>query len=433
MNDTPADGVLTPIGRALLYRLVSVMLHQPGLLRLIGAAHRRWSRLTSFTGMVARRDAVAEAFLRDNSFSNTAHAPNMPAGEFMMGMESGPRHDADRELLARTMPDPALFGQRGGEEARRRTLSLGARADGRFDLIDDYMMWVVWHALREGFGSAAEVLESQVARNATHDSGMLAFFHELRYLGAHLIIGSVAPRAIASRAERSGGALRRHVAATMPALRCAWAHAKPHDDAAVRRNGVGLGWVGHPATVQSCALMMQELFKRPAVYRRLRQRANALGADAWTDADFRAMLRGHVLELMRFRPTFPMLKRDVPRETSVRAGANRLVDIQGGRQLTLLSIGAMFDPAAVSKPNLYWPERPAKTEDRMMHFGFGPRPCVGQLHVVEILVSAATGLLLMPPLRWADPWWSRIGYDGPIVSRMRLRFDGSTTGGTARP
>jgi cytochrome P450 len=209
----------------------------------------------------------------------------------------------------------------------------------------------------------------------------------------------------------------------MPELRCAWAHAKPHEDAAVRRNGVGLGWVGHPASVQSCALMMQELFKRPPVYRRLRDRAQSLGDAVWTDPAFRTMLRGHVLELMRFRPTFPMLKRDVPRETTVRAGEHRRVDIPGGRQLTLLSIGAMFDPKAFSKPDLYWPERHVDAEDEMIHFGLGPRPCVGRLHVVEVLISALTGLLLLPPMRYADPWWSRIGYDGPIVSRMMLGFD----------
>lgn len=423
MEPTPADGVLTPIGRALVYRLVSVLLHQPGLLRAIGAAHRRWSGLSAVTGMVARRDAVAEAFIRVHNFSNTSHAPNMPAGEFMMGMESGPRHTADREFLDRTLPDPALWGLRSGEEARRRIEALRTGGNGRFDLIDDYMVWVVWHGLREGFGSAAEVLEKHVTNDATRANGMLAFFHDLRYLGAHLIVGAIAPRAVASRAERSGGTLRRNVGAAMPELRCAWAHAKPHEDAAVRRNGVGLGWVGHPASVQSCALMMQELFKRPPVYRRLRDRAQSLGDAVWTDPAFRTMLRGHVLELMRFRPTFPMLKRDVPRETTVRAGEHRRVDIPGGRQLTLLSIGAMFDPKAFSKPDLYWPERHVDAEDEMIHFGLGPRPCVGRLHVVEVLISALTGLLLLPPMRYADPWWSRIGYDGPIVSRMMLGFD----------
>jgi cytochrome P450 len=423
MANTSADGLLTPLGRALAYRLISAVLHQPGLLRLVGAAHRRWARLTTLTGMVAGRDAVVEAFLRDNSFSNTAHAPKMPAGEFIMGMESCPRHRADREFLDRSLPEPALFGQRSAEEARARIASLRQRDGGRFDLVEDYMVWVAWSGLREGFGSAAAALESHTACGSARDSGMLAFFHDLRHLGAQLIVGTIAPRPVVARAERSGGALRRHVADTLPALRDAWAHAKPHEDVAVQRNGVGLGWVGHPAMVQCCALMMQELLKRPSVYRRLRERAQALGDAAWTDADFRAMLRAHVLELMRFRPAFPLLMRDVPRETSVRAGENRRIEVPRGQQLKLLAIGAMFDPRAVTQPHRFWPERPDRPEDdQMLPFGFGPRRCVGHLHVLEVLVSALTGLLLLPRLRWADPWWTRIRYDGPIVSRMRLRI-----------
>jgi len=61
---------------------------------------------------------------------------------------------------------------------------------------------------------------------------------------------------------------------------------------------------------------------------------------------------------------------------------------------------------------------------RYLMFGYGDRQCPAKNHAVTILTSALIGLLTLPRLRWADRRGSRIGYDGPMITRIRLRHDG---------
>ena len=193
---------------------------------------------------------------------------------------------------------------------------------------------------------------------------------------------------------------------------------------ALRSNAVGLAWVSHPVTVQGGALVVRELLGRRAVYRGLRADASALGDAVWTDADFRARVRGHVLELMRFRPVFPALARRVPRDTEFVSGARTNPLALAGSSVSVLSLGALFDDAASPDAGSYCPMRRVggKPEPWLtMMFGHGKRQCPAQDVALTILTSALIGLLLLPELTWADGWFSRIGYDGPMVSRMRLR------------
>jgi hypothetical protein len=60
---------------------------------------------------------------------------------------------------------------------------------------------------------------------------------------------------------------------------------------------------------------------------------------------------------------------------------------------------------------------------RYLMFGHGPRQCPAKAHALDILESALLGLLMLPKLRWADDGGERMRYDGPMVSRMRLRLD----------
>ena len=55
-------------------------------------------------------------------------------------------------------------------------------------------------------------------------------------------------------------------------------------------------------------------------------------------------------------------------------------------------------------------------------FGYGDRQCPAKTYAVDILTSALIGLLTLPELRLAHDDGKAIMYDGPLMSRMRVRF-----------
>ncbi len=406
-------------GTAIGYRLVSRLVHQPHLLRMLAGVLRTWPAIARVFPIVARRNAVAAVFEREASFSNAAHAPNLTAGEFAIGMEAGARHREDRAFLHRVLPSQEECAEVCAKEGDRLIKLFAKIPDRTFDLVDDYMVPLAWQPLRRAFGTASGKFESANGRPLPQ------VVDELRILGAQLITGSAATPAVRTRAEAAADGLNRRVESILPMLHNEWARKAPGNDAAVLRNAVGLLWVAHPATVQAGALMMQELLHRPHEYDDLASQARRMGDSRWTEPAFRAVLRGHVLELLRFRPPFPILKRQVPRDTLFDIGTQFPVRVAAGSEMVLLTIGALFDDNAMKCKNaaIYQPGREFNSApDRYLMFGLHERRCIAQHHVVEILISALAGLLALPRLKWADPWVARIKYDGPIICKLRLRF-----------
>jgi cytochrome P450 len=391
--------------------------HQPALLRWAGAAIRRSPFIEGAVPVVVRGTPARRVFQRPASYSNTSHAPNLVAGEFVIGLESGPRHDEERLLASSLLASPGDCGDSARSLARTLTAGFVSSRPVAFDLIDDYLTRTVWAGMRPIFRDAADALEGAPAT----PEALRAFFMEMRYPGAHLIIGGLASPAVQRRAEDHANALRARVRRHLLALSAAWGHPA---DALLERTAVGLLWVGHPATVQAGALVMQELLQRPAVYGPLHDEAARLGESAWTDAAYRLTVRQHVIEALRFRPPFPMLLRDVPRDTEYTLDGKRRLATAAGARVTLVSPAAMFDPegaAAASVCPFHAARAPGPAGPYHLIFGHGPRSCIAQDQVVEILTSALTGLLTLPRLTWRDFGGWRMRYDGPIISRMRLK------------
>lgn len=398
--------------RALSYQGVSAMIHQPAMLRLVAWVARRQPWFGRMVKAAATRADVVSTFERPLAFSSTSHRPNLVAGDFVMGMESGARHSAERHLIDAQFPPAQDFGTHAAMEARRISGKLLSGSAREFDLIDDYMVPLAWQGISGAFGARLPHL-------APNDPMLM----NLRYLGAHLIVGPVATEAVQKRARDSAAAVNAWVRSNIEPLQKAWTHsglAPDRED--VARNVVGMLWVGHPATAQSGALIMQELLARwrdPKVagfVGRVRRHA-----DPWSDPELRDEAKGHVLEALRLRPPFPILTREVRRDTLT--GADGEGSVKGGARYTVMGIGAMSDPAAMRDPQVYRPGRKFKDEhDRHLMFGWGARQCPGRDPVVEILASALLGIVRLPKLRWASPWWRRVQFDGPIISGMRLRF-----------
>jgi len=394
------------------YRGISAIIHQPALLRLIAWAARRQPWFGRLIKAAATRADVVGTFERPLAFSSTSHRPNLIAGDFVIGMESGARHSAERRLIDAQFPPASDFGAHAAAEAREAADALLAGPARVFDLIDEFMVPLAWQGISGAFGARLPQL-------APGDPMLM----NLRYLGAHLIVGPVATEAVQKRARDSAAAVNAWVRSNIEPLRAAWTHgglAPGREE--VARNVVGMLWVGHPATAQSGGLVMQELLARwrdPVV-------AGFVGkvrrhADPWSDPGLRDEARAHVLEALRMRPPFPILTRNVTRDTLTGAGGEG--SVAGGSRYTIMGIGAMSDPAAMRDPQAYRPGRSFEDpRDRFLMFGWGARQCPGRDPVVEILASALLGIVRLPQLRWADPWWRRTRFDGPIISGMRLRF-----------
>jgi cytochrome P450 len=137
-------------------------------------------------------------------------------------------------------------------------------------------------------------------------------------------------------------------------------------------------------------------------------------------------VRDHVLELMRFRPVFPLLVRDVPRDTELETGHSRNAPCAAGAKVGVWSIAALFESRAVRHSGRFHPGRDWGDEKdlRYLMFGYGSRQCPAKDYAVEMMTSALIGLLSLPnsQLRLAREEGKAIVYDGPLMSRMRVRF-----------
>lgn len=404
---------------SLTYRAASGLFHQPLLLRAIAWLLRRSVFLSTALSAVATAEGVRRALGREAAFTHARYEPLLIDGPFLIGLPSGPVHDAKRKCLLGLLPTPAQVAAGTLQCLPAICADVRARvvADGRFDLITDYIVPLTWNAISIAYGAPA-------ARKLAVAPGLL---EAARALGAQLLIGEIAPAAMRQRALRSKELLDQAFAGAMNEaatdMSPPWAAATPNFDER-RRDAIGMLWVGHPATTQAGALNLQELLDRPALYDELRAQA-ALPGNMPDSPAWRATLHAHVLELLRFRSPFPMLARTVPREATYPAGDDKVAKARPGT-LGVLTIGALFDPKAQDRsPRKYDPQRRFHvTNDRWLIFGAGPRHCIAQDQVVEILVTALAGLLSLSPrpLRYAGWPGRRRVYDGPVIVGMPMRF-----------
>lgn len=411
---------------ALFGWLFCQLLRRPRLLRAAAAVLRHWPLLSRLTHVLARRDTVVAAFARSASFSNTAHAPNMVAGEFVIGIQDGPRHDRERKTLAALLISSPAFGEISGELAQARVEAILAAPDRCFDLVTDYLAPLAWKCLQQCLGDAGGAIACDGAPPARAAAVTEQLLRELRHVGAHLLVGSIASPLVQGRAEADAAALNARVAAQLPALRAAREevfNVAADTDRGIQRSGVGMMWVAHPATVQAGGNALIELLARPALYDELRATVAQTDGNPWKNKALRAALAPHVLELLRFRPPFPLLVRDVPRAALLQADDDPPVALKPGASLVLLVIGALFDPAVVPQAADYDVHRRwLHAEDPLLVFGFGPRSCPAKRHVQAMLVSLMIGLLRLPRLSLDGSLRRCAVYDGPALIGLPLRY-----------
>jgi cytochrome P450 len=409
--------------RGLAYGAFCWLNRHPGVLRAIGALLRIWPSMAGRFGQAACAGAVKGVLKRPESFSNTAHEPNMFAGDYIIAMDPGPTYAHDRAVLLSRLNSLNVQGD-ADKEAARLAATLAARtgsaANTAFDLIDDYLIWVTFQAIQPVFGTAADKVAAGVGGNASDQGLLRQYILEIRYVAGQLLGGGLATLPAQRRANVAADCLRARMTAMRVDIETAWnASMLPAD---LERNAVGMAWISHPVTVQSGALVVQELLSRPKTYRSLREMAKQAGATGvWTDCKFRDAVRDHVLELMRFRPVFPLLARNVPRDTAFETGGRKDAQCHAGGRVGIWSIAALFDSDAVDDSRRFCPHRKWRDEElRWLMFGYGDRHCPARHYAVEIITSALIGLLTLPELQLTGR--KAITYDGALMSRMGIRF-----------
>lgn len=429
MKITPGmPDALPPGVRSLLYGIFCWGNRHPGALRAIGAVLRRWPFVGGWLSMAARASAVKAVMTRPNSFSNTAHAPNLSAGDYLIGMDPDATYKADKLLLdgrlaalQATLPAAADLAVQDYVQTLR---SLGKNKS--FDLIEDYLMWIVFHAMYPLFGAATEKVAAGATGNINDPGLQRQYLLEIRYVAGQLLAGSSATLRVQRRAELNADALKSRIAGVGNNIQQAWGTSCPFG--VIKRNAVGLAWISHPVTVQSGALAVQELLGRPKAHKALREQAQQLlktgPNQVWQCGAFRKLVKDHVLELLRFRPIFPLLARDVPRDTEFETGGRHNAKCPAGGKITVWGIAAMFDTEIAEDIGQFSPTRNWGTNKdlRWLMFGYGTRQCPAMDYAVEILTSALIGLLILPELQLAQGEGKAITYDGPLMSQMRVSF-----------
>lgn len=421
---------LPPGVRALIYGAFCWLNRHTFVLRGIGALLRRWPFVGGWFGLAVRARAVKDVLTRTRSFSNRSHAANLVSGNYLIAMDPGPTYAADKALLDDRLAALQLQFHPDREAQRRlesvRKAEREARQAGKtaaFDLIDDYLMWIVFRAIEPVFGTAAGKLAVGPQGDVTDEGLQRQYLLDVRYVAGQLLAGGLSTLPFQRRAELSADSLRARIESVISDIQQSWNASGPPD--MIERNAIGLAWISHPVTVQSGALVVQELLGRPKIYRALRSEAEKIGEPRiWTDADFRKSVRDHVLELMRFRPIFPLLARDVPRDTEFETGAQRNARCLAGGKVAVWSIAALFDPSVVADSGKFCPHRDWSNEEplRWLMFGYGDRQCPAKDYAVEIITSALIGMLILPELRLARGKGKAITYEGPLMSRMCVQF-----------
>ena len=206
---TSKPDTLPPGARRFLYGLFCWLNRNIIVLRWLGALLRRFPFVGGWFGVAARASAVRGVMTRPQSFSNTAHAPNLASGEYLIGMDPGPTYHDDKVLLderlaalAPTLPESA------DKEAQRLVAQLKNQGTKPFDLIEDYLMWIVFRAMDPLFGSATDRVAAGAHGNVKDRGLQRQYLMEIRYVAGQLLAGSSATLRVQRRAELCADARR---------------------------------------------------------------------------------------------------------------------------------------------------------------------------------------------------------------------------------
>ena len=202
---TYTPDAMAPGSRRLFYGVFCWLNRHIMVLRGFGVLLRLWPSLGGRLGLAARASAVKGVLTRPRSFSNSAHAPDLVAGDYLIAMDPDPTYHSDRDLLETRLAGLTIQVD-ADQEAKRRIVVV--TRERSFDLIDDYLMWIAFHAIQPVFGTAASAVAVGAGGDVDDVGLQRQYLLEIRYVAGQLLAGNKSTLSIQRRAEVCANSLR---------------------------------------------------------------------------------------------------------------------------------------------------------------------------------------------------------------------------------
>lgn len=159
----------------------------------------------------------------------------------------------------------------------------------------------------------------------------------------------------------------------------------------------------------------------PQAMEQLLRRPEALaGAQAAARADDDDLLRGYVIEAMRFDPLAPGLPRVALTDWTIGAGTHHARTIPAGASVLAAFASAMMDDRRIADPKRFDPRRPPSD---YIHFGYGLHQCFGRHINHATLHLMLKPLLKRQGLRRARGSEGHLSKSGAFAEKLVVAFD----------
>lgn len=379
-----------------------------------------------------RAAQVREIFERPADFQvGYTIAPRSKLGDFLLSMDEGPRHTREKRALARALGlSLVTFRQHAAADSDTLARVLAAaHAGGRIDLGSEFAERVFVRSLAHGFGLPLHEWRSEHLDTRPGEQTLALFIRTLggtigmsapATFGTEQLADHVAPEfgeqldqvIMQRRSQLDADPLQ----ATDTVLdRLIVPRPGPHEDREqveqdaqfVQRDGLTRSVAGLLAAGASFPKAFSNVLFELARHRQLgllADQSRRLAPAAWAE-----LVEAYVLEALRFRPLFPVLSRYCPRATSA-----AMTPVPAGATLGFAPLAAMFDPAAVERPEVFIAGRPKQT---YCIFGAGPRACIGRPLMLALFPPMLRAMFAhFPEIRHMQTGAFR--YDGPALEHF---------------
>ncbi|CAN7154472.1 cytochrome P450 [Phenylobacterium sp. LjRoot225] len=413
MSAPTASDVLRPRAGGLKDWLAGAML---GAAPTAFSLLRKVAPLPKFgsTVLALLHDDVREVFGTDAAFDAPYHGKLqvITGGEpFFLGLNDGPQYRAQLAAMQAVVKPADL--PRLAAEVLAASEAVVAGASGRLEVVDQLVRRVTFEVMGDYLGvprHAAGDLRAWATRLFEFQFADQANSPDLRKevdviapaLRAHL-------DAEIARRKTAGGPATDDALGRCLALQAAGAPG--YSDVEIRTNIVCLFVGGPPQPPMVVPQALEQLLRRPEAL---------AGAQAAARAGDDDLLRGYVLEAMRFDPLAPGLPRRAAKDWTLARGTKRARTVRKGDTVLAAFASAMMDDRRVPDPKTFNPRRQAY---EYIHFGYDLHQCFGRHINHATLHLMLKPLLQRPGLRRAPGKTGRLSKNGPFAERLVVAFD----------